>query len=507
MKNKKALILIWLLFLFISLTVLPQKLHAQSLCMDVFAITRLSVLEAIEREQLDDTTMQPVFFTRPDLSRMVTNFPLNLRSEFQLVVLKTRQEQTLLALVAKNNSPQTGTEGQLLNQQVMQWQLIPIAPENILRVENQTGDGALRIIIRRRNFFGFETTGRLKTKILVARKLNIEPTSFNELVQYLRDNPRNENSARRSLASDLLRFLFGRAWVQIFGPRLQLNALQDSRALLDVERVIVPGKVKHLHVVGQIFTAEFNITPGSPYSGHLAPGKYFALGRLSSSMKNLEIENAQGNVEKNSLAMGILLFRTQNQKEQPGILFVQDSLLPVENPGLTQFQLTNNPGFKFSPTSIREFFEQGFTVVGVGLSSLLNSRDSGRGVQGNYRSTLGAATDMVSTANGDVISAPRFIALQYNGALKPAANTYVESLSSDPAASFTVRTSDDGTHWSDLGHLQNIDWMGIDSHELTFPHGFGSTINPQVLLPAASTVGIRGLELPVEIIPENSPIP
>lgn len=467
----------------------------------------MSLLEAIEREPREDTTMQPVFLTRSDMSRMLTTFSLNLRSDFQLVILKTQQEQTLLALVAKNNSPQSNVENQLLNQQVMQWQLLPLAPENILRVENQTGDGALRIIIKSQNFLGFDTTRRLKTKILVARKLNIEPTSFNELVQYLKNNPRNENSARRSLASDLLRLLFGRAWVQIFGPRLQLNALNDSRALLDAERVIVPNKVKHLHVVGQIFTAEFNISADSPYSGHLAPGKYFALGRLSSSMKNLEIENSQGGVEKNSLAMGILLFKTQNQKEAPGLLFVQDSLLPVENPGLTRFQMTNNPGFKFAPTSIREFFEQGFTVLGVGLSSLLNSRDSGRGVQGNYRSTLGAATDNVITANGDVVFAPRFIALQYNGTPKPSATTYIESLSSDPAAHFTVRASEDGTVWSELGSLETIDWMGIDSHELTFPHGLGSTINPQVLYPAASTVGIRGLELPVEIIPQQTQVP
>lgn len=504
----KSSVFVLITTLTVSLTVLPQNLHAGSTCKDLFPSPRLSVTQAIEREGLADIAMRPVFFTNFDLSRMVTNFPLTLRPDFQLVILRESTGKTILALVAKSDlRSRDGIANQLLNQQVMQWQTIETAPENILRLENQTRDGRLQLIIRKTNFFGFATTGKVKTQILVARRLNIEPTSFNDLVAYLRSNPRNENSPRRSIASDLLRFLFGRAWVKIFGPRLQLNALQDSRALLDVEQLIVSDKVKHLHVVGQIFTAQFNILATSHYSGNLAPGRYFALGRLSSSMKNLDMENAQAQIEKNSLAMGILLFKTENQKEQPGILFVQDSLLPVENPGLTRFQMTNNPGFKFLPTTLREFFEQGFTVAGVGLSSLLNSRDSGRGVQGNYRSTFGAAANLVNPAVGEVALAPRFVALQFNGTLAPGARTYPESLSSDPNATFSVRASDDGANWNALGEMAKIEWQGLDSHELTFPHGLGSTINPQILHPGTSNVGIRGLELPVEIIPNDLPIP
>lgn len=474
---------------------------AQEKCSSIYSSVIPSFEKAVLHEELQDITTTNVFLGHQDVLGVASVFKLNLRPDFLLAVHRTSDGRSILSLVAKKRGTNLSQRQQLVGQQVVQWQKLDIVPEDILGIVDHGVEGRVKILINKKSRFGFKYKTELKTQIVLARPLNVNPTSYDDLMTYLRDNPRNENSNRKKMGSDLLRFLFGRAWVKILGPKADLNSLNDSKKILKTQDVIVKNKVKNLHVVGQIFTGELNISSASPYTGHLSPGRYYVVGRLSSGMKNLDIQGANGDVEKNSLAMGLLVFKSKSDKEQPGLLFVQDSLMPLKNPGLSQYQLTNNPGFKFKPGSIREFLEQGFTVFGVGLASLLNSADSGRSVQGNYRSTLGMATSSVDLSRGEAVVAPRYIALQFNGSYNPSAKTYVESLSSDPHAQFILRVSDDGQRWADLGSLEQIQWAGIDSHELTFPHGLSGTINPQVLRPANSIVGIRGLELPIEITP------
>jgi hypothetical protein len=484
-------------------SVLPLFAFAETDCGGLLNMDPISLTAAIHAG-LPDVTATPVVLTRSDLGRLVSNFTPNLRPEFEVLIFRSQKEESIVALVPKRqlqNSP--GFENLVIDQQVVQWQTLPVEPDHILGLHPQKAEGALSLMVRARGFWGGETEKRLKTSLIVTNKVNVEKISFADLVHYLRENPHVANSENQSIVPEALRTLFGKVWIKIFARGGGLNSFITSKALLEDHRLIVPGKKKLLHISGQIFTAELNIDSSSPFSGKLAPGRYWILGRLSSSMKNLNIQNQKGEIEPNSLAMGLLIFRTPNQAEQPGLLFLQDSLLPVQNPGLTRFQLTNNPGFAFKPVSVREFFEQGATVAGVGLSSFLSARDSGRGVQGNYRSNNGAAANSVNLGQGGMVLTPRFLALQFTGPLDPRAETYSDSLQADPKAEFTLRFSNDGRNWSPLGVLGQIQWMGIDSHELSFPHGKAGTIDPESLRASSSTLGIRGLELPVESAPQR----
>lgn len=423
-----------------------------------------SVQKAVQQNVVD-TDSQIVIFSASDEMNLIAKFDLNFRPDFALVVIPTRDEKSLLALVPKRRGSPS-----LLGQQVVQWQLLDVNPKEVSSVIQQNKDGALKIKV------GHKT---VKTKLVISSPVQIIPTSWNSLIAYLKANPLvTEVKANNSIK--ILQMLFGKVWIQMIGSKGQFNALDSSKAVLEEKSLIVPGKEKVLHVVGKIFSAELEISSESPFTGQLSSGKYFVVARLSSSLKNFSERNEKGELEPNSLALALLLFKSKDQLEVPGMLFVQDSLVPVVNTNLKQFQLTNNPAFGFKPKSIREFFEQGVTIVGVALSSFLNPRDSGRGIQANYRSTLGAASSGVILADGAKIFGPRFVSVQA-----------IEN-------EFALKASEDGENWVVIGRMNQVDELNLDSHELTFPHGLSGTIDPQTLKPQGSNQGLKGILLPVK---------
>lgn len=462
------------------------------------------LLDIIEDERFKDSTFyNPIVISAEDQVRIVKSFNIPLRSEFNLLVLKVKDpHSSLVALVPKKSDGSKDYVGQ----QVVQWQKVNISPDLITGLQDLSNDGPLTLELIMKNVL--YSPSEFKTEITIAKPVPIERVSLDDLVDYIKKNPKIHIAEEKPTPfKNILRALFGKIWINIIGKNGEYNALSDSEKLLSTQKVITPGKVKNLHVVGEIFKAELIINQDSPFSGFLAPGKYYLLGRLSSGMKNLQMRNSKnGEPELNSLAIGALLFRTNNEKEEPGLLLLQDSLVPVNNPGLSEYQLSNNPGFAFKPTSIREFLEQGATIAGVAIASFLNKIDSARGLQANFRSNQSAASHHVHLNKGEIVHAPRYLSIQLHADRNRMKNHHVDSVRADSKAYFQISYSDDGHYnwnwdWKSLGRIENIEWLGIDSHELTFPHGLSGAIHPNTLIPSSSVAGIKGLQLPTQVTP------
>lgn len=471
---------------------------------DLSSFKSISLLDAVLVHDLKDTTSQTIKITPTDYQKVIAHWPASLRPEFEILVLSTNQNQTLLALVHRKNEINNLNFSELIiGQPAVQWQTINIDAKKISGIVVQNSDGPLKIILEYKNLFGLNVKTMFETNIILAKLIEINKISYNELIKAIFKKPLLNSSNNSSLSSDVMRKLFGQIWIKIISPKGELNSFEASSKLLQNTEIINPNKEKVLHRSGQVFTAELFVDSSSPFSGRLAAGKYFVVGRLSSALKNLNIYDENGNVQSNSLAIGLLLFRTQDQAEQPGILFLQDSLVNIKNPFLKNLQMTNNPRFSFEPNSTREFFEQGATVMGVAFASFLNSRDSGRNVEGNYRSNFGATSEKDSLINNNNIKTPRYIALEFFGNIDQNAKTIPETLNTNVSAFFKLRYSDDDTNWINLGTITNIVWQKIDSHELTFPHGFSGAIDPFTLQPMSSGKGPNGLALPNQMGNEN----
>lgn len=465
----------------------------------------LSLL-AVDRLKLEDTLSEAVYFSKADQAQIVDVFSIDFRPDFSVVLLKTADQKSMVALIPKKKSHPNDFVGQ----QVMQWQKIDIAYDQIEGITQPQKRGAIYLNLK--NFPELATANaRIQTKLIVAKPITIEPTSFATLLTQVKNNPKiHLKEDRPSPYKNVFKFLFaktheglarvfGKKWVDISGPRGEYNALKSSREILDTQKTFIPQKQKVLHVIGEVFSAEFVVSEGIPYSGFLRPGRYFTVGRLSSSMKNMEMLNDRGEPEANSLAMGLLLFKTRDQQEVPGALFFQDSLLPTINPGLKDYRMSNNPGFAYRPKNLREALEQGFTIAGVGLASALSKLDSGRGIQGNFRSNLNAASHSVDFQDGATVWSPRFLSIELLAKTNLQKTHHIDSIRGDADAKFIIQASEDGKSWIRLGQIEKLDWMGIDSHELTFPHGLSGTIDPLSLKPAGSSVGIKGLQLPTDV--------
>ena len=453
------------------------------------------LLTTAEYRRFEDTNFyKPVVFSQKDQSQLVKSFDIDLRPDFALVVIKTEDpENSLIGLVPKKADGSTDYVGQ----QVVQWQRLDIDPILITGIESLKDNGNLTLTLVDGGWFA---PSRFKTKIVVSKPLKIHPESFEKLAEKMKLSPKiHMPEDKPTPYRNLIRFLFGKAWVQIFGGNGEYNALRDSQDLLTTRYLIDPYKEKNLHVVGSIFTAELSVNADSPFSGFLSPGRYHILGRLSSGMKNLRTTNEQGQLEPNSLAIGLLLFKTKDQEEEPGLLLLQDSLVPVVNPGLMRYALSNNPGFAFKPTTIREFFEQGFTIAGVALASFLNKIDSGRGLQASFRSNQGAASHGVQLDKGETVHSPRYLAIHLKALFNRHRSHHVHAIREDSNAYFEVQYSENGRDWQKLGRVENINWFGSDSHQLTFPHGLSGGINPNTLIPNSGNAGIKGLQLPIGI--------
>lgn len=456
--------------------------------------TTTSLLEAVQNKKWTDTESSIVALTAQDLKLMRFQSPAPLRPEFEIVIFDSNGF-ALLALVPRK-------EMTLENQQVVQWQLtqIPVGDFGPEFLPPQLKKGRLHFKIKKQKWWQNQRTD-FKSQILVTPKVVLEKVSYHNLKEYLIQNPlMQQPSGSQSWAQSL----FGKAWIKIWSPKGKLNSLEASTEILEQTRIIVPGKNKFLHVKGEVFTSQMTITEQSPFTGDLKPGSYNIVGRLSASIKDFKIKSENGSLQTNSMAMSLLIFKTQSELETPGLLFLQDSLANIENPGLQDFSLTNNPNFGFKPKTVREFFEQGLTVFGVAFSSFKNSRDSGRGVQGNFRSTLGAASSGVELMKGDFVKGPKFIAIRFqSGSEKKDPSDYsshAEFLKSDRSHGFELVFSEDGNHWRPFGKLHQFDWLNSDSHELTFPHTLSGTIDPQTLKAAGGLSGSPGLLLPSQVI-------
>jgi hypothetical protein len=449
-----------------------------------------SILDAASK--VPDTDEKIVRVDHRDLQAMVKSFRVDVRPEFVLLLMKDIDDKAVIALVPHSR---TGKYPQnLIGQQAVQWQKLAIHARDVISMDKLLGEGPVELRHNSRAALGV-TKKKLTSQIFVARRLEINPVSYQSLVEYMRANPLNLPGARSSHFSNLVTLLFGQAHIRIFGKGGGVNAFEASRDLLQDNNFLKPGKTKVMHVHGELFHGELTISANSRYTGHLAPGRYFVLGRLSSGLKNLNILDRRQREQSNSIAIGLLVFRDRKTPEVPGVLFLQDSLAPVHNSRLSDFQFTNNPGFAFKPTSIREFFEQGFTIGGVGIASFFNRRDSARGVQGNFRSTYGMASTGVELSRGAKVLAPRYLSLALAEGQRSGGVRVTDTITSG-ATSFVLHSSEDSRKWSRLGELKSLTWLGFDSHELSFPHGLSGTIDPQTLRPSSSVVGIRGLQIP-----------
>jgi hypothetical protein len=444
----------------------------------------LSLLKAAGR--FSDTDRILVRVTNEDLMQVMRKYPLELRADFVLLILAGHDGKAILGLVPRS---QKGVFPEnLVGQQVVQWTKLDFPEHEIRAVMKMNEEGFIRI----------RHHDKIKrTKIFIAQKLSLEKVSFRSLLKEVQLRSVKKNAPRPG--SHLLRLLFGRAHVKLLGSKGEINSLESSEILLRDNSVLKPKKEKILHVHGELFHGELTINQKSPFSGHLAPGKYIVLGRLSSGLKNLDVKDDQGKPQTNSIALGLLVFKTPDVPEVPGLLFLQDSLAPVKNSNLTSWQFTNNPGFAFRPTSIREFFEQGITVAGVGIASFLNQRDSARGVQGNFRGVYGMASNAVNLAAGESALGPRYLAMELKATPKEDGRTVVDTIRGDKNATFILRSSEDATLWHRIGSMSGLTWMGLDSHELTFPHGLSGTIDPMTLRPSSSVAGIDGLQVPTRM--------
>lgn len=445
------------------------------------------LLEAVEQKKWADTEAALVTITEKEISQTRFRTTSPLRPEFEVLVLDSNQK-ALLALIPKNQT------------QVVQWQLTSIPIEDFTHASIKIKKSRLIFKVKKQKWWQKETTD-FKSQIIITPQLQLEAVTHKSLVDYVKAHPRLQDPNQGSSQWSWLKTLFGKSWTQIFSSKGKLNSLETSTALLEERKLIVPGKEKFLHVNGEVFTSQMTITGTSPFTGSLAPGTYQILGRFSASMKDLKLNSTDNQPETNSLAISLLIFKTQNEKEVPGVLFLQDSLPNIINTGLQNYALTNNPNFAFKPKSLMEFVEQSFAIFGVAFSSFKNSRDSGRGVQGNFRSTLGAAGTNLSPENGDRILGPKFIAIQSTTKLDPNLNpqTHTDILKQNPNHSFQLVHSNDGKNWEVLGSLHGFDWLNVDSHELTFPHSLSGTIDPNTLRAAGGQAKSTGLILPIAI--------
>jgi len=463
-------------------------------------MNRLTLADALQQDLLDSSPSALVVVSKLDLRRQVRTWKAPFRSDIDVVLFRHQRDsnKSIVTLVPRRTgSAENAYEGQ----QVVQWQVLDVPAENIRDLVPSKEEGPLVFRVHELDSWGRAFTRDFKSQLVVVRALEVKPDSFQSLIQKLRMNPLKTSMQSSGAVSQAVKWLLGRKWVDLVGEGGRFNALQASKEVLRERRLFVPQKTKVLHVAGEIFQGQLVIDSQSPYTGTLSPGQYFVIGRLSAAMKSLKVENKESKDEPNSLAMALLIFRSQDKPEVPGLLFVQDSLKPVTNRGLTQLELSNSPHFKFSPTSFREFLEQGVTIAGVALSSFLSPSDSSRALQASYRTALGAAGNGPRLDQGDVVVAPRFVSLQYTGKWIPGSETHIESLKAkaNSGAQFVFKTSENGRHWIEHGALRNLEWMGFDSHELTFPHGLSGNIDPQTLRVSTSTAGTEGLLLPIKI--------
>ncbi len=447
----------------------------------------IPLLQAVEIKKWTDTESAVVTLSAKELSQTHMRITAPLRSEFDILIIQSNQN-ALLALVPKSKN------------QVVQWQLTDIPIQDFVTESVSLEKSRVVFKIKKQKWWQKDLT-KFKSHLVIAPKIQFEAVSFESLVSYLKSNPRLQDPKNPTSQWSWVKSLFGKSWTKIFSPQGKLNALESSIDILEEKKLIVPKKEKFLHVNGEIFTSLMTIVENSPFTGNLAPGHYQILGRFSASMKDLNLKNAQNEAETNSLAISLLIFKTGDLKEIPGVLFLQDSLPNITNVGLQNYALSNNPNFAFRPTNLTELIEQSFAIFGVGFSSLKNSRDSGRGVQGNFRSTLGAAG--VGFENNDMILGPKFIALKSSGLnnqnVRGSAKTHADLLKNDPNHQFQLITSEDGKNWQQLGALHSFQWLNIDSHELTFPHSTAGTIDPNSLRAAGGLPKSTGLILPTSI--------
>ena len=474
----------------------------QSYCGRILSQT-LSIQEVTKIEGAQDTDLTPVVIATDDIAFIDKIFPLTSRPDFSVIVFSTEKKKTWIGLVPNPEGKPIAKE-HFVGQQVSQWQILNFQSYYLTGIVDVEMDGRIQV-----SRFGFlsDKLVKVNTNLMVAQPHRIETVSFNQLLTLVRQNPKIHIANERPTPyKNLIRYLFGRTWIRIFKKHsIELNAMTDSKKLLNTQQVYDSSKEKSLHVVGELFTAKMQINKDSKYTGSLAPGQYHVLARLSSGMKNLEIREEDGSLRTNSLAIGMLIFKSEDNVETPSILFVQDSLRPIANPAIRNYRLTNNPAFSFRPTSIREFFEAGLTVAGVAFSSFIKKIDSGRGLQANYRSALAATANGVNIQSGELVNTTRFISLELQAKVNPMAATHTEAIREDKNAKFAIQASDNGMDWQSIGALTEINWLSIDSHSLTFPHGLSGTIDPNTLRPSTSSQGIGGLLLPTEVIPITNP--
>lgn len=428
------------------------------------------------KREFSDLDSEPLILKEQDFDRGVKIFISKLRPEFALIAIPFDKSGVLLGIVPRKNlsKGQHITKEQLYDQQVVQWQLWGVKFDNIYElIENR--HGRVFIVFNERTRFG----RRLKfdTSLATAEEQSIMPVAYNEIIAILRHQQQETLPLREAFWSKLFPGFYESQNISISGPHL-INGLSASRNLLDAKNVIKRGNHKLIHREGVIFSGMMTVDNRSEYSGDLAPGSYHVIGRLSSGMKDLEYRNEDGSAKTNSMAISLLIFRTEHKKETPGIVMFQDSLLPVFNEHLQSFSMTNHPHFKFKPTNFREALEQGFTIFGVALASFLKKSDSARGLQANTRSLIGAAGNGVDLGKGETIRSPLLTQLDFNASTIPTrVNNFEKLMRESDDISFQLSVLNERLESSPIAEIR-VDEIFNDNHQIQFPHGLSGAIGP-----------------------------
>ncbi|MEM7646852.1 MAG: hypothetical protein AAF203_08090, partial [Pseudomonadota bacterium] len=417
-------------------------------------------------------------------------FSLSRRPEFVLVYRAVGIYQTFFGIVPRN-SDLSGASliDQLAGQQVVQWQITDFPVQKIKKIEEYKDGSRLKAFVQKRkrvgkHFVRWAWPTKLK-KLFIPNRDTITPIVRQEIIDWALARPLFYQT---ECGSTLENFVEDTRFndCRIMGPDIpaitwrgntipKLDALEESKDLLNLQKVIVPGKEKGRHPNGTLFFGKMTVDNESPYSGYFAPGEYYVFGRLSSGMRDLNLHNEDGTRQKNSFAFGFMVFKTPDQLETPGFFFTQDSLNPKVNFKLQDFATTNNPFLDFKnlldlkENSRDDIFDLVTTGIGVAAASLLDDTDSARGLRANYRSILGMTRMGVDVSKGEKVITPPHIAITVSADSYGESENLIQVLGRAENFEMSITVpSESGL--LPLAKIHDIQWMGFDSHEISFPH-------------------------------------